>query len=440
MTTANKLPSIRRRLARAMLAWALIWAAAVAVAVWLTVRQEVDELLDDALQSSAGLLTTMLSMEGAQPPPAAAGADAGLSPRDELSDAQFAWQVVGPGGQLLLRSPQAPTQPFHAAPHAGFTDLKNWRVFGMALGGQAGAAPGGPTSHGRMLYVAQGGEEHDDVQAEIALSAALVALAVGLLGHLWLRGRVQAELVPLQTLSDRLRDHDPLDAGASLGPAEREELQPMHAAIDALARRLNQRVLQERAFAAHAAHSLRTPLAGIDAQLAVALRESPLDLQPRLQRVRDAAARLQRVVAALLTLFRTGVDPQRQSVDLPSLLARLPVDGLAVEVAATRDTLQADPDLLSAALLNLLDNSLRQGATHVAVSLSGPNTVRFKDNGAGLPEDKRAALQAALSQQAYEGHMGLGLMLADLVARSHGGQLSLPGGTEDGFTVDVALG
>ncbi len=440
MTTANKLPSIRRRLARAMLVWALIWAAAVAVAVWLTVRQEVDELLDDALQSSAELLTTMLSMEGAQPAPAAAGGNAGQGRREELSGAQFAWQVVGPGGQLLLRSPQAPTQPFYAAPHAGFTDLENWRVFGVALGGQASAPQAAAAPHGRMLYVAQGGEERDDVQAEIALNAALVALAVGLLGHLWLRGRVQAELAPLQTLSDRLRDHDPLDAGASLGPAEREELQPMHAAIDALARRLNQRVLQERAFAAHAAHSLRTPLAGIDAQLAVALRESPPDMQPRLQRVRDGAARLQRVVAALLTLFRTGVDPQRQSIDLPSLLARLPVDGLTVEVAATRGTLQADPDLLSAALLNLLDNSLRQGATHVMVSLSGPDTVRFKDNGPGLPEDKRAALQSALSQQAYEGRMGLGLMLADLVARSHGGRLLLPGGQGEGFTVDVALG
>ena len=67
-------------------------------------------------------------------------------------------------------------------------------------------------------------------------------------------------------------------------------------------------------------------------------------MQPRLQRVRDASGRLQRVVAALLALFRSGVELQRQPVDLALLLARLPAVGLQVEVPDGA-WLAADPDL-----------------------------------------------------------------------------------------------
>lgn len=442
----KKLPSIRLRLARALLAWAIVWGVAVAVAVWLAVQQEVDELLDDTLQASAALLSTVLAMNAGSQAEATLLASRGAEENTAPAGDQFAWQVVSPGGQLLLRSPLAPATPLHAAPHAGFTDIPGWRVFGAPLrGGEpqatsaAGGTSGAATAAGRMLYVAQVSDERDEVQAEIALSAALIALAVGLLGHLWLRVRVQHELVPLESLSDRLARHDPLDASASLGPAERVELAPMHAAIDALAQRLNQRLLHERAFTAHAAHSLRTPLAGIDAQLAVALRECPPGLQGRLQRVRDGAGRLQRVVTALLTMFRTGVELQRQSIDLPALVGRLPLDGLSIEVRPSATPLQADPDLLAAALLNLLDNSLRNGAKRVIVWTPEPNTVRIQDDGPGTNAARRLELQTALAGQAYEGHTGLGLMLADLVARSHGGQLLLPDSAE-GFAAELKLG
>jgi signal transduction histidine kinase len=431
-----KLPSIRLRLARSLLVWAVIWGLAVAVAVWLAVQQEVDELLDDTLAASAALLGSVLPTNGP-----------GLSQNDWLERQkkvqasapkgdQFAWQVVGRDGQLLLRSPLAPMHALHQAPQSGLTNVPGWRVFGSSLS----AAPSDAAQAvipGHMLYVAQAREERDEVQAEIALSAALIALAVGLLGHLWLRGKVQHELRPLQSLSDRLGAYDPLDTSSNLGLAERVELEPVHHAIDALALRLRVRMAHERAFTAHAAHSLRTPLAGMDAQLAMALRECPPELQARLQRVRDGAARLQRVVAALLTLFRTGVDIKRQNIDLNALLARLPVDGLQVLVQANQP-LQADPDLLAAALLNLLDNSLRCGARQALLTTPAANTVLVHDDGPGCSPQRRAELETALTQQSYEGQTGLGLMLADLVARSHGGRLHLMP-SDEGFSVALEL-
>ncbi|MDE2147499.1 MAG: HAMP domain-containing histidine kinase, partial [Burkholderiales bacterium] len=198
----------------------------------------------------------------------------------------------------------------------------------------------------------------------------------------------------------------------------------------------------ERAIAAHAAHALRTPLAGLSAQLAVAQREAAPAQQPPLQRARQAAERLRRVVGALITLFRAGAVPALQPLDLAALVQSLPIERLQLAFEG-ESAVQADPDLLAAALLNLLDNSLRHGASRVRVSCrhrAGQALIRVEDDGPGASAERRAALRAALSQQApgAEG-IGLGLLLADQVARAHGGTLVLLD-TEPGFGLELQLG
>ncbi len=419
----SPLPSIHQRLARAVMLTALAWGLAVSVVVWFSVRHEVNELLDDSLRASAEVLRGLLERDAGA---LLARGDHAL--RDTPGGARFAWQLVDTGPRVLLRSAQAPDTPWLPAPRAGFSNaVPRWRVYGVALEGD------------RTLYVAQSRAERREALAEVSVSSIAAALLVGLLAVVWLRVRVRHELAPLDALSEALGRYEPLEPGADLAAATRAELLPMHDAVLALGRRLSQRVASERAFTAHAAHALRTPLAGIDAQLAVALREAPPALEARLQRVRAAAGRLARVVTALLALFRSGVRLQRQPVDVAAMLARLPVDGLTVDAAPGR--VDADPDLLAAALLNLLDNASRHGARRVQVALAG-QCLTLADDGPGADDARRAAMQQVLDRQDYdsrEGGLGLGLMLADLVARAHGGRLLLPAGGR-GFTVALDLG
>ncbi len=414
------LPSIRSRLANALLLWALAWGLGVALAVMLSTRQEVGELLDETLQSTAASLASALSADDG-------GGGERIFPASGEGD--FAWQLVA-DGRVLRRSANAPTAPL--LPNggvAGFSNVPGWRVYGSASG-----------RAGQRLFVAHTTREREEAQLEVVMSAVLAALSIGLLGYAWLRLRVRAEMRTLDRLSRRLATHDPLAAApeaASLGAAERAELEPVQRAIDDLGRRLAQRVTHERMVAAHAAHALRTPLAGMDAQLAAALRESAPETRPRLQRVRDASVRLQRVVRSLLDLFRIGADIRRQAVSLGALLAHLPVSGLEV-AADPQASIDADPDLLAAALSNLLDNAQRNGATQVTISLPSPGRIRLTDDGRGIDPERLAALRAALQAQAYEGQTGLGLMLADLVARAHGGRLELPPVTA-GFAAELVL-
>jgi signal transduction histidine kinase len=414
-------PSMHARLGRSLLAWSLLWSLGVAVAVWLAARHEVDELLDDTLVSSAQVLGALLR-DGT-----ALSGGAVLAPAPALRNEHFAWQVVDGRGALLQRSSEAPAEPLMAAPAAGFADAAGWRVYAVPLG-----------RDGRLLMVAQTGAERREARREVAQSAVLAALAIGLLGQIWLRSRVRHELDPLRRLAERLEGHDPTDPGFALGAPERTEFQPIHAALDAVGERLRRHVANERAFSAHAAHALRTPLAGIDAQLAVALREAPEAMRPRLERARAAAERLQRVVAALIGLFRSGGAAQRQPLDLVALAARLPAAALAVEVAPGAQVV-ADGDLLLAALANLLDNASRHGAARVAIDVPAPQCLRVADDGPGVGAERRAALQEALDREDYEGRMGLGLLLADRVARAHGGRLRLPA-AERGFVAELSLG
>ena len=54
-------PSIRSRLAWALVAWAMVWGLSVGAAVWLVAENEVVELLDDRLKASGELVATIVA-------------------------------------------------------------------------------------------------------------------------------------------------------------------------------------------------------------------------------------------------------------------------------------------------------------------------------------------------------------------------------------------
>ena len=428
-------PSIGQRLSAALWGVAAVGGLAVSLAVGLAVHREVDELMDNGLQEAAEILYGLLSFNAAALPQLPTG---GSLPAPAHTE-RLVWQVVSPDGQVLLRSHQAPAAPLMGAALRGPADAgEDWRVYGLPFPLPASSPADGA---GRSLLVAQPRALRRQAHVEAGLATAGAALLVGGLCALWLRRRVRAELQPIDALSTAVAAYDPLAAAQVLPAPARLELLPLHQAIQDLGERLADRVASERAFSAHAAHALRTPLAGMVAQLAVAQRKAPAALQPRLQRARDAADRLRRVVTALLSLFRTGADVQRRPVDLPALLAHLPVEPLQLH-CDVHQALWADADLLAAALANLLDNAARHGARSLTLRLrrdARGHWLELHDDGRGLAGAQALQMQALLDARRYERPVGLGLMLADLVARAHGSRLQLLP-VAAGFGVALGLG
>lgn len=420
----QRVPSLQRRLLMAVAGWGAFWVALMALALALVVQSEVDDLADSGLQESAEWLYEV-SLYAPQ---------ALESPHRTQSvpnhHEKLIWQWLDLNGQVRGRSHQAPAEPL--LPPGGFGVANaggQWRVFGLTLPAERG-----------VVLVADRLSERWTARIQAGLAAMGLTLVMGLAFLVWLRHRIDRELAGLVRFSRQVVAYDPMTQSDALQHPVWVELLPIRDAVFALGRRLSGRINRERAFSAHAAHALRTPLAGIDAQLAIALRECPPALQPRLQRTREASARLGRVVSSLLTLFRRNEKMAWAPIDLAELLARTGISGLHIETLG-QTLVDGDADWLGVALINLLDNVVRHGGHTVSVRVhldTQFQLIALEDDGPGIPPQRQAELNLALARQDYEGHMGLGLMLADWVARAHGGTIRLYA-TESGTRVEMLL-
>lgn len=426
------LPSLKKELIRSLTLISALWLAAVFLTMAFVVRDEVNELMDNALQESAEVIYGILVIHNSDLP---------LDGRHVLPapshEERLVWQVVNNTQHVVLRSHKAPEAPLLQTFKPGFGNAPGqWRVYAMQMPN--------PT---QMLYVGQQTAERVESRIEAIATVGIAGLMVGLAGAFWMRQRMLRALRPLRDLSEQIKLYDPMNPQTRLAAPTRQEFVDVQEAISDLGVRLARRVEGEQAFAAHAAHALRTPLAGMDAQLAVALKEASDAARPRLQRTRDAVVRLKRVVTSLLALFRTGADLDVQAVNLPELVSRLPVEGLLIHASQTGD-LRADPNLLAAALVNLLDNALRYGAHACWVSSRVDGTTQFvtlHDDGPGLSPQRCAELQHSADQPVDAAFAGLGLKLAALVARAHNGRLLIGQDAQNhllpptGFTITLVL-
>lgn len=433
MTNELRLPSLRRELVRLTTWVALGWLVVLALTVTWAVRHEVDDLLDEALREAAevmfGVLTTSPQLaDGTASLPEVLPAPA--------HEEKFVWQIVDGQGRVVRRSHKAPSASLSAVRQSGWFDFdRQWRVYGVPM----------PGAEVKMLYVAQVAVERNEARYEAIGTVLITALSVSLLWALLLRQRVDRSLHPLARLSRQIETYDPMRPETAPDRGEREETAAISEAVSSLGRRLAQRVRAEQAFSACAAHSLRTPLAGMDAQLALAQRE-PAGSQPhRLERVRAALTRLTRVVQSLLALFRAGEDwgLELRPCRLSEMLADIPVEGLAITIEQDLQ-FTADPNLVTIALVNLLDNAVRFGAKNVRVHGSCDSQsvcLRVQDDGSGITTERWTQVTSALEASDAGAGVGLGLRLALMVAQAHGGRLVLPEPLPDqiGFLVEVWL-
>jgi two-component system OmpR family sensor kinase len=286
---------------------------------------------------------------------------------------------------------------------------------------------GEPLAHRRALVGAQ----------FVALSVALlVLLGLAALVVNWVLRRSFRDLEPAREQLARLGADDLRPIDATSAPAE---LQPWVDTVNGLLARLERLVDSERAFAADAAHELRTPLAAARAQLQRLQHAAGDD-----ERVVSAQAvtrqldRMTRLCTRLLQLARidAGTALRREAVDLAAL-ARLVVDeqrearhaGRIEIVQRGPAAAHGDIDALGIALGNLVGNGLQHGGdgARVTVTVDG-STVSVEDDGPGVEPARLPGLLRRFERGDSRRDLfgsGIGLALADRIARDSGGRLEL---------------
>lgn len=239
-----------------------------------------------------------------------------------------------------------------------------------------------------------------------------------------------------QEISQRsIDDLQPLEtAGLS------SEIEPLIAHINDLLRRLDDSVQAQRRFVGHAAHQLRTPLAGLKLECELMLAgDLPDDVRERAERIKSVNDRMIRLGQQLLVLARADSSTRPQDsfvrVDLcewvrtsaAEWVPRTRARGLELELTAPDETVwvEIDPILLEELLSNLIDNALRygDGATSIRLQVgANPPTLTVEDDGPGIaPEEAERVFEAFYRVPGAEaGGSGLGLAIVREIARSHG--------------------
>jgi len=439
--------------------------AVLGAAAWIGYdgsEDEADELFDARLATSARVLAALVATQpagdAAAPLVVSFPAPLEAAPHDEAGplghhyETKIAFQVLDPGGRLLMRSASAP-EAAYAPLAAGFSTQRHagrdWRVFSLRSGE-------------RWVQAA----ERDDVRGELSGKLALAAVApliVGIPLLLVLLGLlVRYGLAPLAELARRIEGRRP----DSLAPIQlartTAEIAPVVQALNGLLGRVQSALERERRFTADAAHELRTPLAALKIHAQNAARAaSDAERRASLERMLGGLERSTRLVEQMLSLSRAAAAraPAAEPVSLRQVLEDAVEDALpeirerGIKLNVLTDppvadfTLPGDRDKLTCLARNLLDNAARYSPRGSSirvelVSRDGVTTLAVCDQGAGIPRELRERVFESYFRipGAAGSGSGLGLAIVREIALQHGGSVEIADGDGGrGTRVSVTL-
>ena len=265
-------------------------------------------------------------------------------------------------------------------------------------------------------------------------------------GALFLLLEVQLPLQQLERALGRVgRDSQPNPLTQRGAPEVRRLTHHFNAMLDRLARSE-----QERAtMLAGIAHDIKTPLTRLRLRLSL-LPAGGLGAQGREKAEADLDD-LERITGQFLLFAGGGGSELAVEVPLQEFLAELAAryDGQPLELDLQPLTARIQPIALGRAITNLIDNALSYGQPPVLLRLLPWKCNGFElqiwDRGTGIAEEHRSEalmpFQRLDAARGGHGHCGLGLAIAQRVARAHGGQLQLGqpprAGDPGGFCVSL---
>jgi signal transduction histidine kinase len=274
------------------------------------------------------------------------------------------------------------------------------------------------------------------------LAAFAVALAL-LAAPVWIAARRLSK--PIRGLADAAA-RSGLDTKQPFPLTGPPEVQAVGAAMNAMHARLSDQAGERfRAFAA-IAHDLRTPLTGLRIR-------AELVPDSERQRMVDDLDRMAAMIGQVLDYARIDQQPlNRNWLDLTRFVSGIVANrrSLGQDVNFVSNpggvSVSADAPMLNRAIDNLLDNAMRFAGSANLIVEAGVDQVdiHIDDTGPGIPEHQLCNVIAPFrrlesSRSRTTGGVGLGLAIADHVARAHGGRLILANRIPCGLRATITL-
>ena len=305
-----------------------------------------------------------------------------------------------------------------------------------------------------MVRVAQTRGEREALALGLLRQGAIWTLLIALSGGFaaWLG--ISIGLRPLDRLGAALGRRSPEDVRPVLHDVPTEFV-PLVDAVNGMLLRIDTGLSAMRRFISDASHQLKTPLAGLQAQTEMALRETdPKAVHESLAKVALSARNTSRLAQQLLSHAR-AVEPSGDihDVDLAQL-ARDTVSALNPQARAKNidlgyegeesARLQGNATLLREAMTNLADNALRYAPMETMVTLAVRHaddhlSFTIDDQGGGIPVDLREeVLERFVRLPGSHGEgCGLGLAIVREIAVNHGARVVLEDADGGGLRVRI---
>ncbi|MGH9118605.1 MAG: sensor histidine kinase [Acidimicrobiales bacterium] len=287
----------------------------------------------------------------------------------------------------------------------------------------------------------------DDIEESIRILTTSLLVAVPSVAALlavlvwWLVGRT---LRPVETIRAQVADIGGSDLHRRVpSPQGDDEIARLARTMNGMLDRLEDAARRQQRFVADASHELRSPLTRIRTELEVDLAHpATADADATHRSALAETAGLQRLVDDLLQLARSDdrAAPRRhETVDLDDIVLRQvrrlrTGDRVVVDASAvTSAQVVGDPDQLTRAVGNVVDNAARHATTTVTVTLreqGGDAVLAVADDGPGIPADQRDRIFERFTRlddarTAGAGGTGLGLAIARSIVDRHGGSIEV---------------
>lgn len=304
---------------------------------------------------------------------------------------------------------------------------------------------------GYRLLVGRDTEERERLAGVIAnavqWSLALVVV-LGLAGGVFVARRVLKRLDAMTATSRSIMAGDLSGRLAVTGSGD--EFDRLAEAVNAMLERINELMAGLKEVSDNIAHDLKTPLTRLRNRAEAALRDARTeeDWQASIEQIIAESDGMIRIFNALLLIARAesgGARGQLAEVDVADVAREVAelYEPLAEERGATLKVeapdsvvVTANRELIGQIVANLIENALNyatgEGAgdqVSVSATFEGGNArLVVADRGPGIPEKDRArAVErfVRLDSSRSRPGSGLGLALANAVARLHGGELRL---------------